>query len=134
MKGTAMSYTEYLELPAFVQATFTKGMPDPAPGQLRWAGAEAPPAIGEKIKITMNGLGTATVVGYFSQDGFLGLRTQLETPPAWYLKQNGGNVIGCIFGPEFAALSREARTNAELSKLYPGIKSMVDDLKRKNGA
>jgi hypothetical protein len=105
-KGHFMSYQEYQEVPAFEQAVYKDGMPSnkPPEGVLIWAGKVAPPPVGEKIMLTINSLGEAAVVGYFGQDGYLGLRTKLDNPPAWYLKQNGGNKVGHVFGPEFKPL------------------------------
>ena len=65
-----------------------------------WSGKEPPPAIGTDIIIKINGIGKAKVVGYFVEDGWLGVMTQAEDPPAWYIKQNGGNVVGYAFGAE----------------------------------
>jgi hypothetical protein len=99
-----VSYQEYQQVPAYEQAVYENGMVANAKeGALIWAGKVAPPPVGEKIVVTINSLGEAEVVGYFSQDGFLGLRTKLDNPPAWYLKQNGGNVPGHVFGPEIKA-------------------------------
>jgi hypothetical protein len=97
------SYKEYSEVPAYEQAVYKDGLPVKSDA-LIWAGKVPPPPVGEKINVSMNGLGEAAVVGYFSQDGFLGLRTKLDNPPAWYLKQNGGNAVGHVFGPEFKPL------------------------------
>lgn len=100
-----MSYQEYQEVPIYVQAIYKDGMVANAKdGALVWAGKVPPPPVGEKVHLTINSLGEAAVVGYFSQDGFLGLRTKLDNPPDWYLKQNKGNVVGCVFGPEFKPL------------------------------
>lgn len=99
------SYKEYSEVPAYEQAVYKDGMPvAPPEGGLIWAGKVAPPAIGEKINVNMNSLGNGDVVGYFSQEGYLGLRVKLDSPPEWYVKQNKGNVVGHIFGPEFKPL------------------------------
>jgi len=52
----------------------------------------------------MNALGSADVVGYFSKGDYLGLLVEFDSPPDWYIKQNKGNVVGHIFGPEFKPL------------------------------
>ena len=100
-------YKEYAEVPAYEQAVYKDGMvSNDRQGVLIWAGkyAAKPPAVGEKVNVIINNCGPAVVIGYFSQDGFLGLRVQHDNPPAWYLKQNGGNVPGHVFGPEFKPL------------------------------
>jgi len=84
-------YTEHDSVPAYGQ-----GEGD----AVRWSGKAPPPAIGEKVTVSMNGLGEATVVGYFTKEGWLGLLTKLDNPPDWYVKQNGGNKVGHIFGAE----------------------------------
>jgi hypothetical protein len=101
-----MSYQEYQEVPAYEQAVYKDGMPVKSEA-LIWAGPVAPPPVGEKIKVSMNGLGNGDVVGYFSQEGYLGLRVQLDNPPGWYVKQNKGNPVGHIFGPEFKPLEEK---------------------------
>jgi hypothetical protein len=100
-------YKQYSEVPAYEQAIWKdKMVANARDGVLIWGGKNGvlPPPVGEKINVDMNRLGNAVVVGYFSQHGFLGLRTKLDNPPDWYLKQNGGNVIGHIYGPEFKPL------------------------------
>ena len=65
---------------------------------LAYAG-DQPPAIGSKVQVTMNGLGTGTAVGYFTECNFLGVIVELDNPPAWYTKQNGTH-IAHVFGLE----------------------------------
>jgi len=52
----------------------------------------------------MNSLGEGVVLGYFSEDEYLGLLVKLSNPPEWHRKQNKGNPVGHIFGPEFKPL------------------------------
>jgi hypothetical protein len=96
------SYKEYSEVPAYEQAVYKDGLPVKSEA-LIWAGKVPPPPVGEKINVNMNSLGNGDVVGYFSLEGYLGLRVQLDNPPDWYIKQNKGNSVGHIFGPEFKA-------------------------------
>lgn len=97
------NYQEFATLPAFVQAQWTDGMvSNAAEGVVLWGGKGVePPAIGTEIMATMNGLGAATVAGYFVERGFLGLLVAFKNPPEWYVKQNRGNPPGHLFGPEF---------------------------------
>lgn len=98
---------EYAEVPEYVPAVYKDGMPIVADdGALIWAGKVPPPPVGEIIRVSMNSLGNGEVVGYFSLEGYLGLLVKLSNPPEWYVKQNNGNVIGHIFGPEFAPLEQ----------------------------
>ena len=64
----------------------------------KWSGNNAPPAIGTHVKIYMNKLGTGTVVGYFAEYGWLGVKVKLDKPPAWWRKQNPGNPDALLFG------------------------------------
>jgi hypothetical protein len=105
------TYKEYAELPAYVQAVYTeKGLvgnvsPDGADGAKPvWSGKTPPPAVGEKIKVPMNGLGMGDVTGYFTESGFLGVLVKFDSPPEWYVKQNGPNTVGHIFGIEMKSL------------------------------
>ena len=67
-----------------------------------------PPRIGERINVTMNGLGPAVVVGYAVEDGYLGVLVNLESPPEWHIKQNADSRLkglpSLVFGPEIAPL------------------------------
>lgn len=88
-------------LPAWVPGTFDNGKPIAGTAEApAWFGKFAPPAVGTVITVKINGIGQATVVGYFTEGGYLGVLNQPIDPPAWYIKQNGGNVVGGAFGPE----------------------------------
>jgi len=105
-----VSYQEYQEVPAYVQAVWGEDKLVANKGDaLVWANkdGQAPPKVGEKIRVHMNNLGNAEVVGYFSQEGFLGLRVKFSDPPEWYVKQNKGNPVGHIFGPEWKPIVKE---------------------------
>jgi hypothetical protein len=81
-----------------------------------WSNHKQLPALGSKVKITMNGIGTATVVGYFYeavQDGaWIGIMTLPTNPPKWLKDQNKAGAsnmarpvwwragIGCTYGSE----------------------------------
>ncbi|USN15626.1 hypothetical protein KIKIMORA_05080 [Brevundimonas phage vB_BpoS-Kikimora] len=66
----------------------------------RWGGEEPPPAVGSEVEANFNNLGRAVVTGYFTEGGFLGLIVRFVDPPAYLTKQNKGDVIGHLFGPE----------------------------------
>lgn len=68
-------------------------------------GMSDPPAIGATIKVTMNGLGDAAVVGYMIVGGYLGLKVRLMAPPDWWVKQTqregrGIHEPALVFGAE----------------------------------
>lgn len=48
------------------------------------------PHLTSKVKITFNGLGTGTVVSYFTEHSFIGVCVKLDNPPAWHTRQNKG--------------------------------------------
>lgn len=84
------NYTEYRALPEgwikYQAAAGTKSADIPAAP--KWSGDEEPPAVGTKILISMNGIGPAIVRGYFVECGWLGVLTEVLSPPDWWVKQN----------------------------------------------
>ena len=59
------------------------------------------PSIGEKIELLINNLGTAVVRGYFVEDNYLGVACKLDSPPQWWVRQNGNdNKLVGAFGTE----------------------------------
>lgn len=70
----------------------------------KWSGKTPPPAIGEDIDVTMNDLGHATVLRYQVVEEWLGLIVRFHNPPAWYIRQNGAQTPGLVFGAEMRAL------------------------------
>ncbi len=79
------------------EAVLWSGDPDQHPN---------PPAIGSQVKIYMNGLGEGLVVGYFVEYKYLGIEVTLANPPAWYVKQNGGNMVARLFGVDLKDYSK----------------------------
>ena len=87
-----------------------------ASGKEMWWSAEFPiPAIGQRIFITMNGIGWAVVKGYFESEGYVGVMTIATRPPKWLRDQHKRDLksgralpgwmregIGCEFGTEIA--------------------------------
>jgi hypothetical protein len=81
---------------------------------LKWSGDFPLPKVGDRIYITMNGIGWAFVQGYFESEGYLGVMTFATKPPAWLRQQNKKAAkdvtkpewyrrgIGCEFGTEIA--------------------------------
>lgn len=61
------------------------------PGEvLRWSGLGAPPAIGARVTVRMNGFGPGVVVAYFHAYGYLGVEVKCDRLPTWYVKQESG--------------------------------------------
>jgi len=67
-----------------------------------WTGKGPVPAIGDKISINFNSLGSGVVERYFVEDGYLGVRVKLLKRPDWHVKQNGKHYKGLsnVFGNE----------------------------------
>ena len=78
--------------------------------RVKWSGRERHagkplPKLGDRVRITFNGLGTGTVVAYFVEAGFLGVKVRLDQRPAWHVKQNGhNNPDALVFGAEIEIL------------------------------
>lgn len=84
---------------------------DPFPQDMfRWSAAFDVPPIGEDVILRINGIGRAKVVGYATQDGYLGVMTVPYSPPDWWVRQNGPP------NSDNAALA----FGAEISRLHPG--------------
>lgn len=85
----------HTELPAWVYLS-QHGRPTGADaGPLVWSGTKEPPKIGEQVTIGVNGIGPATVTGYASESGYLGVMAKPLNPPAWH---SGGPSL--TFGTE----------------------------------
>jgi hypothetical protein len=81
---------------------------------LKWSGDFPLPKVGDRIYITMNGIGWAYVMGYFASEDYLGVMTLATKPPAWLRQLNRKHAkdaskpewirrgIGCEFGTEIA--------------------------------
>ena len=56
--------------------------------RVKWSGKSLTlPKVGDRIKVTMNGIGHGTVLGYFIEYGWLGLHVKPEVQPDWLVKQ-----------------------------------------------
>jgi len=64
---------------------------------LIWSG-HFMPTIGDIVQTPQHGL--ARVVGWFTEDGFLGVETKPLDPPAWFINQCGKNASALFFGAE----------------------------------
>lgn len=68
-------------------------------------GQKNPPAIGDQIKVSMNGLGDGKVVDFFvakgSSGNWLGVKVKLDNPPKWFIANCNGNIEPAeVFGAE----------------------------------
>lgn len=86
---------------------------------LKWSAVFPLPALGQRIRLTMNGIGEAEVVGFFKEEGFVGVMTKALNPPERLKKQRAReresaafvnlpqwrkDGIGCEFGSEVEEL------------------------------
>lgn len=79
--------TEYFDAPpAHVDYVAKDG--ETKPETLCWSGSKPIPAVGTAVQVGLNGLGPGTVIGYFSEHGWLGVLVHLLEPPVWWIKQN----------------------------------------------
>ncbi|WP_256327407.1 hypothetical protein [Variovorax sp. EL159] len=78
--------------------------------QVKWSAEFEVPEIGTDILVRINGIGRAKVVGYATQDGYLGVMCEPYNPPDWWVRQNG------LPGPANAALA----FGAEISRIQTG--------------
>jgi hypothetical protein len=81
-----------------------------------WSNDRPLPELGQKIKVTMNGIGFATVIGYFSETvnegSYIGVMAVPHNPPQWLKKQNRDGAakadkplwyragVMCVYGAE----------------------------------
>jgi len=76
---------------------------------LKWSALFTVPVVGQMIRIEMNDIGPAVVMGYFESDGYLGIMSRPVTLPHWHEArpedldwQRAG--IGCEYGAEISLL------------------------------
>lgn len=90
--------------------THKKDFPVFSFGELRgkWSGSVPPPAIGTVVHVKFNELGNGTVVGYFVESGWLGVRVFPDNPPKWWVesnkKRNDTDPNYSVFGAEINIL------------------------------
>lgn len=97
-------------------------------GKALWSAKFAPPAVGEVVVIRINAIGNAVVEGYCLAYGFLGVMAKPLDPPEWYVKQNGGNVAGCVFGAEISIVEKDSEGNPlEPGAMYCKCTVLVDE-------
>jgi hypothetical protein len=97
------TFQRHATAPAYTRYPFAQDM-------LKWSADFDVPSVGEDVIIRINGIGRAKVVGYASQNGYLGVMTVPYSPPDWWIRQNGPP------SPDSAALA----FGAEISLVLPG--------------
>ncbi|SDI59075.1 hypothetical protein [Variovorax sp. OV700] len=84
-----------------------------ATDQFKWSAEFEVPAIGTDVLIRINDIGRAQVVGYATQDGYLGVMTVPYSPPAWWVRQNGPAGLGnpaLAFGAKISPVTSKEKT------------------------
>jgi hypothetical protein len=97
-------YREFFAIPEYVSRVAKDGESPESDGVPWWSGSMPLPKIGEKVNVIMNGLGIGVVEKYFVEYGWLGVMVKLDSPPEWYVKQNGANHLAHIYGVEMKPL------------------------------
>jgi len=67
-----------------------------------WSNDKFDPNIGDRVLVNFNGFGTGTVVSYFAEHGYRGVRVKLDKQPEWHQKQ-GQPPYALVFGQEIKA-------------------------------
>lgn len=114
------------------------------PVDAKWTGDTNPPKVGDRVFVRMNSIGVGTVLGFFVEEGFLGVYVLPDKIPAYWAgnldneygrkmladaKAIGGNHAkwfegsAMVFGMEVGGLSRMsddelARETAEFERRY----------------
>ena len=60
------------------------------------------PAVGSTVTAIINNIGPCEVLGYFTQQGYLGLVVLPKDPPDWYVDNNGRGCPCHLFGCEYS--------------------------------
>ena len=93
------------ELPAAVAAPIRDGdaVTNLGRGAFLWSGRFPVPAIGEKVAINFNQLGSGVVESYLTEYGWLGVCVRLDDAPDWHRRQTAGTKHAgraMVFGAE----------------------------------
>lgn len=72
---------------------------EPTEGK-KWSAEFPIPKIGDRVIATINRLGPATVLDYFWESGYQGIRVELHSRPEWHQKQCPNDPTAMIFGAE----------------------------------
>src|SRR5574342_974615 len=108
------NWYDLLELPFPLQTYGGYDLNDPDSGPTPekddtylWSQLTPPPAIGTRVNVVCNAMGWGTVVSYFVEHGYLGVRVKLENEPEWHAKQCAGTKHAghcLVFGVELEKL------------------------------
>ncbi len=65
----------------------------------KWSGNFIP-KIGETVFAVVNDIGKCQILGYYLEDGWIGVIAKPAQPPEWFVRQNGENAVCGLFGTE----------------------------------
>lgn len=107
---------EYLVIfsspPPYVRFTPELGSDGNEPSEPKWSGPHEVPALGAYVNVRINSIGKSCVVGYFVDNGYLGVLVSPVKPPPWYVKQNG-YTPGHVYGVEIEPITTGRRKTTE---------------------
>ena len=69
----------------------------------KWSGNFIP-KIGETVFAVVNDIGKCQILGYYLEDGWIGVIAKPAQPPEWFIRQNGKNAVCGLFGTEIRKL------------------------------
>lgn len=68
----------------------------------KWTSPRPIPAVGDRVLIGMNRVGPGVVVDHTIYEGYQGVVVKPDSPPRWYVNQNGKDASCLTFGAELA--------------------------------
>ena len=76
-----------------------------------WSGTFNLPKIGQRVNVTVNGMGTGVVRSYFFESGYFGVEVLLDVRPKWHLEKNGDeHPTALVFGLEIEPIIKKQGT------------------------
>lgn len=101
------TYQQLSTVPAHIRYVAQQNTPiAEIPSDIKWSNLTFDvPLIGTVVNVRMNRIRAARVVGYFTEQGFLGLLVKPLAPPEWFVKQNGRFSECHVFGSEIEPLT-----------------------------
>jgi hypothetical protein len=90
-----------------------------------WSSKNPVPKIGDHVEIHMNGFGGGTVLDYFVECNWLGVRVLIDKCPAWFAKQHPDRNWAMVFGVDL-----DARTPAVAPVAAKPVKKSTRKVKK----
>ena len=82
-------------------------------GQVCWSNDAPIPEVGEKVNVTMNSIGTGTLLAYALIHDFIALIVDVDEPPEWLEKnyRDYDNDLSIIYGAEVEIAANQTKTH-----------------------